>query len=221
MFDKGHFRGSLLSQEGVRQGDCLGTLLFSLSMQRIYQDSIADITGVKGIAIADDFNLVGSPQAVFKAFDNLSRLSLNTGLRIRFDKCGLLWPRMSEVPENVRTWAAQKTVPLSLGCMETLGAPVGADCQVVGEILSRRVESHRTFFDNILHPKLPVQVALLLLRKSAIPAMGYLTRVVPPSRLAPHAAAFDACVLRTLVRSSVFHHPSLMWHVIPSFCPFG
>lgn len=199
MFDKGHFRGSLLSQEGVRQGDCLGTLLFSLSMQRIYQEYIANIAGVKGVAIADDFNIFGPPQAVFKAFENLSRLSLNTGLRIRFDKCGLLWPRMSEVPEVVRTWATRRRVPLALGCMETLGAPVGADCKEVGEILSRKVESHQNFFENILHPKLPVQVALLLLRKSAIPAMGYLTRVVPPSRLAPHAAAFDARVLRTVV----------------------
>src|SRR6185437_1642092 len=49
VFDKGQYCGVIPSAEGVRQGDCLGSLLFSLSVQRFYTECLRDLDGVSGV----------------------------------------------------------------------------------------------------------------------------------------------------------------------------
>ena len=92
VFDKGRYCGSIPSAQGVRQGDCLSALLFSLSVHKFYA-RCNEVKGVHCVGITDDLNLVGSVQGVFDAFDTLSREVLGTGLRIRHGKCGLLCPQ--------------------------------------------------------------------------------------------------------------------------------
>ena len=57
---------TILSDEGVKQGDCLASFLFSNSVQPYHVDCMKGIKEkITKVAIADDLNLIGSPQAVF------------------------------------------------------------------------------------------------------------------------------------------------------------
>ena len=61
--------------------------------------------------------------------------------------------------------------------MQTLGVLVGSG-PLIHEWLERHIASHQPLLDTIVHPELPAQVAMLLLRLSVVPLLGYLTRVI-------------------------------------------
>ena len=68
--------------------------------------------------------------------------------------------------------------------MQTLGVLVGSGAQQMHAWLEQQIGSHKDYLALLLHLELPTQVAMILLRLSVIPQMGYLARVVPPSLLA-------------------------------------
>ena len=77
----------------------------------------------------------------------------------------------------------------------------------IHEWLERHIAAHQPLLDTIVHPELPAQVAMLLLRLSVVPLLGYLTRVIRPSLLAPHAKRFDEMVLDTAQRKFALPSP--------------
>ena len=101
----GDLVGVLSSAEGVRQGDVLSSFLFSFSVLPLYSAALSAAPGVCGVAIMDDFELVGPADRVLAAFDRVSELASAYGLSLQRRKCALLWPRASPVP-----------VPVSEGC---------------------------------------------------------------------------------------------------------
>ena len=89
--DKGRLAAEYLSSEGVKQGDVLGSLLFSLSMRQSYS-SCVEGSDCHGVAVIDDFYIIGPPQQAYPCFDRfrdgLPNLLLNLNLR----KCISLLP---------------------------------------------------------------------------------------------------------------------------------
>ena len=73
--------------------------------------------------------------------------------------------------------------------------------------LEQQIDSSKDYMALLLHPELPAQVAMILLRLSVIPQLGYLARVVPPSLLAPHALRFDDMVLDVVMRKFLLPNP--------------
>ena len=143
-------RGTVRSEEGVKQGDTLGSLLFALSMQGLYRCCARNLPNVRCIAAADDLNIIGSADGVFKAFGRFERSLVGTGLSLRKDKCAVLWPKVSDPPEIVRT-------------MQTLGVLVGSGSQQKHARLERQIESYKEYLELLLHPELPAQVSMILL----------------------------------------------------------
>jgi len=130
-----------------------------------------------------------------------------TGLVIRKEKCGLLWPRGVACPDDIQAASLKRGLQLSHGIMLTLGMLVGSGDQEIDAWLADRVTNHKRYFDLILHPELPVQIAMLLMRLSAVPQMGYLSRVVPPRLLRRHAVAFDNMVMAACVQKLTLPSP--------------
>src|SRR3569623_1630505 len=73
VLDHGTYCDTILSAEGVKQGDCLGSLLFALSMQSMYRKCITGCGNVRCSGCRDDLNLVGQAPAVFRAFDKFEK----------------------------------------------------------------------------------------------------------------------------------------------------
>ena len=88
---------------------------------------------------------------------------------------------------------------LSYGSLDSLGALVGRDDTATKKWALEKARSHDQLFEALLHPALPVQHAMAILRFCAIPRMNYLTRVVRPDLLQPACLYFDQKVFATAV----------------------
>src|SRR6185295_5098747 len=74
---------------------------------------------------------------------------------------------------------------------------VGYDDVATRKWALEKAQSHDQLFASLLHPALPVQHAIAILRFCAIPRMNYLTRVVRPDPLRPACEYFDRKVFET------------------------
>ena len=84
----------LPSDEGVRQGDPLSSLVFSLSMQGTYKNAMLGIDPAKAqaLAIQDDFTIVGSPLEALIVFENVVKEAQKIGMEVQRGKCKWLPP---------------------------------------------------------------------------------------------------------------------------------
>ena len=196
LFERGVLLSTLRSANGVKQGDGLGSLLFSLSVHKFYKRCTRECPDTLAIAVADDLSLVGPANSVFHVFDTLTNDIKGSGLTLRRPKCAVLWPD-ALAPPDLLSSAKERGLPVYTGSMVLLGAPVGQLNPVLDSWLHDQVTSHQRFFDLLVRPDLPTQIAYLLLRLSALPSLAFLTRVVVPSVLEPHLTRFDNMVSRT------------------------
>ena len=73
LMDRGQLVTSILSEEGVRQGDVLGPALFALSMKELYSSSTEGCEEVCAVAIMDDLYFGGRPKVALQCFSRDSR----------------------------------------------------------------------------------------------------------------------------------------------------
>jgi hypothetical protein len=119
------------SQQKVSSKVMCWPLLFSLSVQELFTECIAGLPDLCGVAVFDDFDLVGHPASVFTALDRLSDRVVPTGLQLRRDKCKVLWPHKAPVPESLSATVQSRGLSLVQGAMPTLGGIIGFDTQVM------------------------------------------------------------------------------------------
>ena len=116
---------------------------------------------------------------------------------LRRDKCRLLWPHNKPIPEDLSIEAAKRQIKIETCAMTTLGAMVGFDQEKIVSGVADKVAKHKNLFELLQHAEMPSQISNLLLRMSALPTMGYLSRTIRPHLLAEPAQQFDSMVLET------------------------
>ena len=197
-------KDELSSEEGVKQGDPLSSLLFALSMKRIYGAAVAaDKTGsVAAIAFLDDCTLVGQANhQLFQAFDILRAKAKEGGLDVNISKTKALWLHTdTALPTLLHEEAAARNMKVELGATMLLGAPIGTDKEKMQALVMNAVGEQQRFFDLILSQYLPAQEALTMLRLCTIPRLNYLSRTTHPSILEPAAQRFDRMMYTTAIR---------------------
>ena len=182
----------VLQQDGVCQGDTTGTFNFCKSIAPILNSVQARVPGIKITTVADDVNISGKPAAVFAAYDLLAAEFKAQGIIIKLSKSFCLWPRISVVPRSVVTGASSRGLALKEdGAAKVLGAFLGDDVAAHGLFVKERFAGYAESLQLLLHPAMPSQVAVLLLRSCVLPRANYLVRVSPPSATGQAAQAFD------------------------------
>lgn len=185
--DKGMLVETLKSTQGVKQGDTLSSLLFALSMTKLYNDT-AEAAGVKAVAVQDDIYFLGPQHAVVAAWDYFSStIAGNTGLILNQSKTHVLTPRGEDVKQLV-----QRGLQPSEVSIPALGTLLTRDKVVLSNWLESEMRrKYKGLFRTISDRDMPAQVAFTLLRSCAVPVVQFWMRTTPPASSIKLAESFD------------------------------
>jgi hypothetical protein len=189
------------SDNGVRQGDPLAALLFSLAMHSVYA-RLAELMHAGCFAFMDDGHGVGYLAECWKAWQLLPSLLEPLGLRLNPSKCELTCFHLDTAPQHAGDHEALRLfkdegIKINERCLRVLGCVVGAsdDC-VAAELRDApkfQVEQ-RVAFNRL--PLMHKQTGMFALRHLTGTVLTNRLRAMTPASTAAHAAAYDDCVLR-------------------------
>lgn len=209
----GTLAARLLSEEGVRQGDVLGSLAFALTVQPVFVAAAEHKECISAVAYLDDNTTTGSIDAIGHAIERITTLAPDIGLDLNLNKSNILWPHRSSPPIALTELARKAGIPVIHGQCGMLGARVGTNTDTMSERIAEQTENeHADFFDALRHPAMDKQCAMLLLRVCGLPRFCYLARAVAPSVSNAACVKFDKLVSKSfgsiIGRKSVPFQPS-------------
>ena len=173
---------SLMSAEGVQQGDPLGPLLFCLTIHKLTSQLKSEFC----LFYLDDGTLGGDAEQTLQDLRSVELGAKELGLCLNHVKCEVI----SEDPAatGVLLASAPNLQVTDPEFATLLGSPLGS-IDSVNESICGKVESLRILGDRLEH--LHIQDSLLLLRHSlAIPRLSYTLRTCP-CFLSPEIKAYD------------------------------
>ena len=205
--NRGRVLETLLSCEGARQGDVLGTLLYAVGVHEEYKATAAfmrerwlardeQTRGHEpgGIAITDNFTLYGPAVDVIAGADFFRRAMANRhDIQIK-DGGKVIWMHVTPPPECLVTYAQDAKAQLVHGVGQVttlLGIPMGDEVLVVEETRAR-AERMLHPFRLLTHPDMPLQEAHGLLRLCAGGVLTHMLRCMPPELTAPAMAVLGS-----------------------------
>ena len=201
LFVNGSLLSTMLSSEGLKQGDVLGSMFFCIAVRQFYVDAVRK-SGAQGVAICDDLTLVGPPEQVVAAFKFIVENSkARTGLEVCIPKCSAFMPRPGQpTPEYFAGLHAQHpSFILQIGgAMPLVGSCIGLDDDARRAFVLDKVKSAIPLLKNILHSSISIQAAAIFLRTSVFTQLNYLLRSLPPAVTVPGATLFRDAALDIL-----------------------
>ena len=180
----------ILSQQGCRQGDPLGALLFCLAIHPILVDVARKHPQLLIRAYMDDVTIVGEAKETAAAFGEICTEAAKIGLQANRSKCEWFAANQRHQPRGTRF------VDRSTSCIKLLGAYIGADA-VAADLLLHEIHAKlEECFSKVR--TVDGHEGLLLLRHSLIPRMGYILRTHDPVVSAKAATEFDGFLTDTM-----------------------
>ena len=189
------------SQTGVRQGDPLAALLFSIAIHSVY-DAVAKEVSGGCYAYVDDSNPVGTLEECWRAWEVVQTSLQLLSLEVNAFKCEITCFYENEVTndrdQEALTLFRSLGLKVNTQCVNVLGCVVGRDdAAVAAELRSspRYTDSHAAAFRRL--PLMKKQTAMLALQRLDGVILTNRLRAMPPAATEHHAAAHDAGVLKT------------------------
>ncbi len=210
LFHRTRYVSHLWSEEGVRQGDVLGSFLFALSLQPALKAAQGQHQSVRILAFHDDIYFLGRPVPVADAFSVFIECATSPlsgpddqpgrtiDLFVSSSKSRLFRPR-DGVDVSIFDERGMPITVVSGGAFPMLGSVIGLDSGAVSDFCQEAFDRVKVALKRLgINPFVSVQLRFLFLRLCIIPSCAFLLRTVFPSRVASAARDIDACVLRFL-----------------------
>ena len=187
------------SETGIRQGDPLGPLYFSLGIQPILQELHLEFPDVDAFAYLDDITILGKRSQVAKAIEWLRDRSPDAGLHVNLNKT-YIWDSTRRDPDG----RVGEINYVSSGIL-VLGGPIGGGfeaCHIgsAADFNEKYAEREMSQAAEVL-PKLELLrkfTATLLARVCVNSRVMYLARVLTPDVTSAAGNTFDgkmdACI---------------------------
>ena len=204
---------SILSSNGVRQGDPLSAVLFCLYLRDVLA-RVSQAAKVRVYAFFDDVNVEGAPAEVMKALGVLKQMLADIALKVNTSKSHFAYFHGDEepLPRSILQTLADNDIQRHERHFETVGAVIGCDDDAIREGLDEMIAAGRgrdAFFTRVQLGELSVQSSMLLLRQCAVPQLNYLLRCTPPPCVKEQATAFDALVQQAALDKLAIHKDDL------------
>jgi hypothetical protein len=210
------------SEEGVRQGDPIASLLFALVVQPIY-DLVAQSTDATPIAIHDDLSVAGKPDDLIKVVPIVKQLAAEIGLELQPTKCQLAFFHPSGLTNVQKSGLDTLNIPVHTEVTTFLGCPIAANRTIQSEAVKEIVYKLTNQIDLCAKDNtVSTQTAMTLLRLSFNKKLDYLMRCLSPEVFlsssiavshsvmpAPAGSSFDETV-RDAVRPLIIRGASSM-----------
>ena len=164
----------IMSEQGVRQGDPLGTLYFCLTTQDQLETLSVLHPNVAPIAYTDDTFIQGSADDVADAFPALCDLAAEINLKVRLDKCAAY----STNALNAAAAAGALDIPVHLQSILAAGCPVGEDAGIMAHA-DAKAQAICDTIDALMDLPLPAQDKFILLKSSQQMRIAHLPRTAP------------------------------------------
>jgi hypothetical protein len=192
------------SENGVRQGDPLSSLLFSIAMRDVYS-AIAKRLQAGCYAFIDDSHGVGRLSECWAVWQELPKLLEPLGLQLNIAKCELSCFHLAELRHqsdgDALTAFMSAGVKVNDRCLKVLGCVVGVTDDRVAEELRENPQfaaAQRVAFQRL--PLLTDQTGMIALRYLTGTVLTNRLRAMTPASTAAHAAEYDGYVLRAAHR---------------------
>jgi hypothetical protein len=190
-----YYQGELLthSTEGVRQGDPLGPVLFSIGLHPVLEQIRSEFEGIGIYAYLDDVTFTGNLDDLAQVFIRFQELCEDSGLRLNMEKSNIIpadtQSTVEDLPHNL------SRVTLSSQGAVLLGAPIGTT-DFEDSFCLQKVRSLRKLLLVETEEAIPSQYRYLLLKDAVIPTLNYLLRTVPPENRISATTSFDNSIKR-------------------------
>lgn len=204
------------SRAGVRQGDPLAALLFSLAMHDVY-DRLARKVSAGCYAYVDDAHFLGTLEECLLVWRQLPALLAPLGLSVNPSKCELTCFSMQHIDHDSdrRALDAFQSSPIKINgsSLKLLGCVVAVDNKTIADTLISKsnssantstttttttVTSLRMAQQTALRriPLLKKQTAMLALQRLSGVVINNQLRAMPPMATLKHARRYDAEVMK-------------------------
>ena len=188
------------SQTGVRQGDPLAALLFSLTMHPVY-DQLAKVASAGCYAFIDDGHFVGTIEECWRVWTMLPSQLNPLGLSVNATKCELTCFRIHQIQDDLDRAALDRFRASSLNIndrtLKLLGCVIGADDASISAALNDS-SAFRTdqlaAFRRI--GKMKKQTGMLALQHLTGTVITNRVRAMTPGATLQHAKRYDSAVMR-------------------------
>eukprot|EP00892_Ulva_mutabilis_P001615 jgi/Ulvmu1/11454/UM076_0029.1 len=195
----------ITSTRGVKQGDPLASILFSLTLQPALEAAQATVDPADAalLAYADDCSIRGTGAPIIKAFTTLEEHAHPIGLCIGRAKSAATSIIDRDAAQNV---ADATGVPLRPHGVTCAGTPIG-HTPYVKDYCNRRATTACAKIDRFLSLPLPAQDKFLLLRGSVQLALTHLVRVVAWDSVKDAVQRLQDRVMAAA--REIMHHPQM------------
>jgi hypothetical protein len=162
------------SEQGTRQGDPFGMLLFCLGIKRAIDDVLQEGgPTVRAVAVADDVTFVGPVDGRDAAIASLD-------LVLRGDKSKLLNFTNATLDPTALEFARSQNIPIITDATVLLGTPVGSNLEAVQLLALNKISKGAALFDSLKHPLMPTTIADRMLRFAGAPRESVPGKSWPP-----------------------------------------
>jgi hypothetical protein len=194
------------SRNGVRQGDPLSALLFSLAVRDVFHEA-GSLCEKGDFDYVDDANFVGTPDSLATVLQSIKPKLAEIGLRVNDSKC-ILTCFSDLTPEQLKYWS-DSNIPVNTKSTCMLGAAVGREDQDLIDCLtsetnewsSRRAALYRRL------PLLSVQNRMYVLRHMHASSINHQLACLPPQITATHAKSHDQMMIQAATQALALDAP--------------